>query len=202
MPSPPARHDEKAAKFVAKKCFGLKDERFHGDEKNVHVIFTRMVAALREAFVAEDEQLSDLFVLDDAGITVRAESNQLFFSTLELIVHPSSPASDWLESSARTFPADGKRVLLEFARKLLHADAPYQGTSDLLAVELGYGRMDPNEAIMDFNAALAAAKRKNTLDEDDVKGQFIQAMDADYYRLVVSRLLLHDQRAAESLLTI
>ncbi|KAK3242711.1 hypothetical protein CYMTET_47615 [Cymbomonas tetramitiformis] len=195
------RHDEKAAKFVAKKCFGLKDERFHGNEKNVHVIFTRMVAALREAFVAEDEQLGDLFILDDAGITVREESNQLLFSTLELLVHPSSPASDWLESSAQTFPADGKRVLLEFARKLLHADAPFQGTSDLLAVELGYG-MDPDDSIMDFNAALAAAKRKNTLDEDDVKGQFIQAMDADYYRPVVSRLLLHDQRAAVSLLTV
>ncbi|KAK3261249.1 hypothetical protein CYMTET_29837 [Cymbomonas tetramitiformis] len=55
---------------------------------------------------------------------------------------------------------------------------------------------------MSFNAALAAARRKNTLDEDDVKGQFIQAMDSDYYRSVVSRLLLHDQRAAESLLTI
>ncbi|KAK3245997.1 hypothetical protein CYMTET_44449 [Cymbomonas tetramitiformis] len=195
------KHDEKAAKFVAKKCFGLKDERFHGNEKNVHVIFTRMVAALREAFVAENEQLGDLFVLDDAGITVREESNQLLFSTLELLVHPSSPSSDWLESSAQTFPADGKRVLLEFARKLLHADAPFQGTSDLLAVELSYG-MDPNDSIMDFNAALAAAKRKNTLDEDDVKGQFIQAMDADYYKPVVSRLLLHDQRAAVSLLTV
>ncbi|KAK3287407.1 hypothetical protein CYMTET_5081 [Cymbomonas tetramitiformis] len=62
--------------------------------------------------------------------------------------------------------------------------------------------MDPNEAIMDFNAALAAAKRKNTLDEDDVKGQFIQAMDRDYYSPVVSRLLLHDQRVAETLLAI
>ncbi|KAK3272851.1 hypothetical protein CYMTET_18883 [Cymbomonas tetramitiformis] len=240
------RHDEKAAKFVAKKCFGLKDERFHGNEKNVHVIFTRMVAALREAFVAEDEQLDDLFILDDASITVRGESNQLLFSTLELLVHPSSPASDWLESSAQTFPADGKRVLLEFARKLLHADAPFQqdegvdewlaymalpeakkdvdvlkwwkkneselpalsrmarqflGVPASTAVELGYG-MDPNDSIMDFNAALAAAKRKNTLDEDDVKGQFIQAMDADYYRHVVSRLLLHDQWAAVSLLTI
>ncbi|KAK3277732.1 hypothetical protein CYMTET_14277 [Cymbomonas tetramitiformis] len=121
-----------------------------------------MVAALREAFLAEDEQLSDLFVLDDASITVRAESNQLLFSALELLVHPSSPASDWLESSAQTFPADGKRVLLKFARKLLHADASFQGTSDLLAVTLDYG-VDPNENIMSFNAALAAAKRKNIL---------------------------------------
>ncbi|KAK3282230.1 hypothetical protein CYMTET_10016 [Cymbomonas tetramitiformis] len=199
--SDPHQARREGRQICAKKCFGLKDERFHGNEKNVHVIFTRMVAALREAFVAEDEQLGDLFILDDAGITVREESNQLLFSTLELLVHPSSPASDWLESSAQTFPADGKRVLLEFARKLLHADAPFQGTSDLLAVELGYG-MDPNDSIMDFNAALAAAKRKNTLDEDDVKGQFIQAMDADYYRPVVSRLLLHDQRAAVSLLTV
>ncbi|KAK3276166.1 hypothetical protein CYMTET_15739 [Cymbomonas tetramitiformis] len=128
-----------------------------------------MVAALREAFMAEDVQLGDLFVLDDASITVRAESNQLLFSTLELLVHPSSPASDRLESSAQTFPADGKRLLLEFARKLLHADAPFQGTPDLLSDTLDYG-VDPDESIMSFNAALAAARRKNTLDEDDVKG--------------------------------
>ncbi|KAK3261248.1 hypothetical protein CYMTET_29836 [Cymbomonas tetramitiformis] len=84
------RHDEK---FVAKKCFGSKNERFHGDEKNLHVIFTPIVAALREAFMAEDEPLGDLFVLDDASNTVRTESNQLLFSTLELLVHPSFQSS-------------------------------------------------------------------------------------------------------------
>ncbi|KAK3268376.1 hypothetical protein CYMTET_23115 [Cymbomonas tetramitiformis] len=154
-----------------------------------------MVAALREAFVAEDVQLDDLFTLDDATIRVRAEGNQLLFSTLELLVHPSSPASDWLESSAQAFPADGKRVLLEYARKLLHADAPFQGTSDLFSVTLDCG-VDPNDAIMDFNAALVPARRKNTLDEGDVK-----AMHSEHYHPVVSRLLLHDQRAAVDLLT-
>ncbi|KAK3272357.1 hypothetical protein CYMTET_19345 [Cymbomonas tetramitiformis] len=50
-----------------------KEERFHGDEKNVHAIFTRMVVALREAFVAEDGQVGDLFALDNANITMEAD---------------------------------------------------------------------------------------------------------------------------------
>ncbi|KAK3258808.1 hypothetical protein CYMTET_32164 [Cymbomonas tetramitiformis] len=88
---------------------------------------------------------------------------------------------------------------IEAVHDIVDDDA--EGTSDLLSATLDYGE-DPNESIMSFNAALAAAKRKNTLDEDDVKGQFIhQAMDSDYYQPVVSRLLLHDQRAAESRLT-
>ena len=92
-------------------------------------------------------------------------------------------------------------MLLEFARKLLESDTPFQGTSELLSIKIGHS-VDPNTAIMDFNAALVSAKRKNTLDEDDVKAQFIDALDADYYRPVTSRLLLHDQRAAVDLLTV
>ncbi|KAK3235992.1 hypothetical protein CYMTET_53841 [Cymbomonas tetramitiformis] len=128
-----------------------------------------MVAALHEAFVAEDPLLSSLFALDDATVTIRAEGNRLLFSTLELLVHRTSPASDWLEGSAQAFPQDGKRVLLEFARKLPEADAPFRGTADLLYVTLESG-VDPGSKIMDFNAALVAARRKNTLDDDDVKG--------------------------------
>ncbi|KAK3282401.1 hypothetical protein CYMTET_9859 [Cymbomonas tetramitiformis] len=132
------RHVEKAAKFVAKKCFGSKEERFHGDEKGVQVIFTRMVAALREAFVAENVQLDDIFTLDDATIT-----------------------SPWTTAWTPT--------------------------------------------IVSWTSTPRSSPRKNTRDEDDVKSQFIQAiqaMDSEYYRHVVSRLLLHDQRAAESLLTV
>ena len=122
------RFDEKSAKFVAKKCFGSKDERFHGNEPAAATTFTRMVAALQESFEAEDTTFASLFSLDDATVTVRAEANRLLFSTLELLVHPASPASDWLEGSApQAYPQDGKRVLLEFARKLLESDTPFQG---------------------------------------------------------------------------
>ncbi|KAK3271406.1 hypothetical protein CYMTET_20241, partial [Cymbomonas tetramitiformis] len=92
---PGIRFDEKSAKFVAKKYFGNKDERFHGNEKAAATVFTRMmVTALHELFVAEEPLLSSLFALDDATVTVRAEGNLLLFSTLELLVHPASPASD------------------------------------------------------------------------------------------------------------
>ncbi|KAK3285231.1 hypothetical protein CYMTET_7154 [Cymbomonas tetramitiformis] len=64
------RFDEKSAKFVAKKCFGSKDERFHGNEKVAAAIFTRMLTALHESFVAEEPLLSSLFALDDATVTV------------------------------------------------------------------------------------------------------------------------------------
>ncbi|KAK3275415.1 hypothetical protein CYMTET_16458 [Cymbomonas tetramitiformis] len=56
---------------------------------------------------------------------------------------------------------------------------------------------------MGFNAALApAVRRKNTLDEGNVKGQFIQAMDSDYYRPVVCGVPPAAARPAGSLLTI
>ncbi|KAK3260785.1 hypothetical protein CYMTET_30264 [Cymbomonas tetramitiformis] len=131
------RIDEKSAKFVAKKCFGSKDERFRGNEKAAATIFTRMVTALHESFVAEDPLLSSLFALDDVTVTVRADGNLLLFSTLELLVHPASPASDWLEGSAQAFPREGTRVLLEFARKLLESEAPFQGTAELLSIWTG-----------------------------------------------------------------
>ncbi|KAK3243346.1 hypothetical protein CYMTET_46993 [Cymbomonas tetramitiformis] len=62
-----------------------------------------------------------------------------------------------------------------------------EGATDLLSVTVDFG-VDPNSAIMDFNAALAAARRKNTLDEDDTKGQFIEALDsADARRHILGK---------------
>ncbi|KAK3267800.1 hypothetical protein CYMTET_23663 [Cymbomonas tetramitiformis] len=83
-------------------------------------------------------------------------------------------------------------------------DATITGTSDLLSLTLDFYGVDPNDSIMDFNAALITARRKNTLDEEDIKGQFIRAMHSEYfYQPVVTRLLLlHDQRAAVDLLTV
>ncbi|KAK3252657.1 hypothetical protein CYMTET_38059 [Cymbomonas tetramitiformis] len=37
------------------------------------------------------------------------------------MVDPMSPAADWMDSSHTSFPADGKRVLLEFARRMIPA---------------------------------------------------------------------------------
>ncbi|KAK3278703.1 hypothetical protein CYMTET_13379 [Cymbomonas tetramitiformis] len=115
-----SRFDEAVAKHVQKNCFGAKHVRFTtGTESNVATVFTRMVAALKEAFIAEDATFTSLFKLTNAAVTVRLEANMLLYSILELLVDPDSAAADWLECSALAFPQDGKRMLLEFARRLM-----------------------------------------------------------------------------------
>ncbi|KAK3283251.1 hypothetical protein CYMTET_9041 [Cymbomonas tetramitiformis] len=52
--------------------------------------------------------------------------------------------------------------------------------SDLLGVRF------PAYTIADFNAALKSARRKNTLDDDEVKEQFITAQDSVFYAPVAS----------------
>ncbi|KAK3269728.1 hypothetical protein CYMTET_21837 [Cymbomonas tetramitiformis] len=117
------------------------------------------------------------------------------------MVDPMSPAADWMDSSHSSFPADGKRVLLEFARRMIPAGDPFQGQADMLGLRISAG-VDPHDKIGDFNAALKAARTRATLLDEDVKALFIKALDTNFYQPVVSRLLLHDQRAAHDLLTI
>ncbi|KAK3280013.1 hypothetical protein CYMTET_12130 [Cymbomonas tetramitiformis] len=106
-----------------------------------------------------------------------------------------------MECSNAASPLDGKRVLLGFARRIIDIDAPFQDTVEMLAVRLLKG-INPHDAIANFNAALAAARRRSTVDDEKVKSQFIKALDVDYHLPVTSRLLLHDQRATADLLTI
>ncbi|KAK3270506.1 hypothetical protein CYMTET_21099 [Cymbomonas tetramitiformis] len=160
-----------------------------------------MVSALRTTFVTEDIGFAPLFRLEDATLPIRVEANDVLFSTLELVIDPNSPAADWMDSSASTYPADGKRVLLEFARRMIPTGDPFQGQSDMLRIRIVAG-VDPHDAIGDFNAALKAARTRATLLDEDVKALFIKALDSTFYQPVVSRLLLHDQRAAHDLFTI
>ncbi|KAK3243438.1 hypothetical protein CYMTET_46904 [Cymbomonas tetramitiformis] len=193
--------DERAAKLVIKKVYDDKHGRFDGTESNVSSVFARLVLALRDIFVTEESAFaSTFFDLEDATLPVRAEANKLLFSTLEFIVAPVSPAADWMESSAEAHPFDGKRVLLEIARMLLDSGGPFQGTADLPVIKIN--QFDPSRAIAAFNAALRSARRKSTLDDMEVKSLFIKSLDPVFYAPVVNRLLLHDQRAAESLATI
>ncbi|KAK3283979.1 hypothetical protein CYMTET_8348 [Cymbomonas tetramitiformis] len=190
------RFDESVAKHVIRKCFPDKHDRFTGTESNAQVLLSKLVPALQEAFEAEDALFAPMFDLEDPTLAVRPEANKLLFSTLELIVSPASPAGDWLEASATLHPLDG-----QLARRLLDSGAPFQGTSDLLGVRFK-AHTDPVESITDFNAALRSAKRRNTLDDDEVKELFLAALDPGFYAPVVSRLFTHQQRAAVDLLTI
>ncbi|KAK3263736.1 hypothetical protein CYMTET_27469 [Cymbomonas tetramitiformis] len=193
--------DMKVSKTVRQKLFEDKNGRFSGTECHASALFARMVSALQTAFVTEDIGFAPLFLLDDATLPVRVEANSLLFSALELMVDPSSPAADWMDSSHSSFPSDGKRVLLEFARRMIPAGDPFQGQADMLSIRISAG-VDPHDKIGDFNAALKAARTRATLLDEDVKALFIKALDTAFYQPVVSRLLLHDQRAAHDLLTI
>ncbi|KAK3263441.1 hypothetical protein CYMTET_27751 [Cymbomonas tetramitiformis] len=193
--------DMKVSKSVRQKLFEDKNGRFSAAEGHASAIFARMVSALQTAFVTEDIGFAPLFLLDDVTLPVRVEANALLFSTLELMVDPASPAADWMDSSHSTFPNDGKRVLLEFARRMIPAGDPFQGQADMLSIRISAG-VDPHDKIGDFNAALKAARTRATLHDEDVKALFIKSLDTVFYQPVVSRLLLHDQRAAHDLLTI
>ncbi|KAK3232827.1 hypothetical protein CYMTET_56851 [Cymbomonas tetramitiformis] len=183
----------KVSKTVRQKLFEDKNGRFSGTECHASALFARMVSALQTAFVTEDIGFAPLFLLDDATLPVRVEANGLLFSALELMVDPASPAADWMDSSHSSFPSDGKRVLLEFARRVIPAGDPFQGQADMLGIRISAG-VDPHDKIGDFNAALKAARTRATLLDEDVKALFIKALDTTFYQPLVSRLLLHVQR--------
>ncbi|KAK3273926.1 hypothetical protein CYMTET_17861 [Cymbomonas tetramitiformis] len=151
-----------------------------------------MVSALQTTFVTKEIGFAPLFKLDDATLPIRGEQSFVF---------NTRAAGDWMDSSSSAFPSDGKRVLLEFARRMLPSGDPFQGQSDMLSVRV-LASVDPHDAINDFIAALKAARTRATLLNEDVKTLFIKALDQTFYQPVVSRLLLRDQRAAHDLYTI
>ncbi|KAK3233907.1 hypothetical protein CYMTET_55822 [Cymbomonas tetramitiformis] len=167
-------------------------------ESNAQVLYARLVPAIQEAFEAQDPLFAPLFDLEDATVAIRSEAIKLLFSTNELIVCPASPAGDWLEASATVCTRlMGKWALLEIARRLLDAGAPFQETSDLLGVRFK-AHTDLSDSITDFNAALKSAGRRNTLDDDEVKEQFISALDGGvFYAPVVASQAVHALAASD-----
>ncbi|KAK3259210.1 hypothetical protein CYMTET_31769 [Cymbomonas tetramitiformis] len=172
--------DERAAKLVIKKVYDDKHGRFDGTESNVNSVFDRLVMALRDIFVIEEDAFSSLFDLEDATLPVCAEANMPLFSTLEYIIAPVSPAADWMDSSAEAHPFDGKRVLLEIARMLLDSGGPFQGTADLLAIKIT--QFDPSRTIAAFNAAIRSARQKSTLDDMEVKSLSVHQVPRPGFR--------------------
>ncbi|KAK3269914.1 hypothetical protein CYMTET_21662 [Cymbomonas tetramitiformis] len=187
--------DVKVAKCVQRKLFGEKEQRFTGVESHVGALFPRLVCALREVFVTEDALFVPLFTLHGATAPVRVEANHLLYSTLELLVDPNySPAADWMDSSSAASPLDGKRVLLEFARRILHCDDPFQGTPDLLDVRVVADK-DPHDVISDCNARGLPCTTATS------RPYSSKPWTRLLYQPVVSRLPLHDQRENTDLLT-
>ncbi|KAK3264506.1 hypothetical protein CYMTET_26768 [Cymbomonas tetramitiformis] len=136
---------------------------------NCTLALSKIVTILQPCFVAEGLLAASLFALDDAVVVVRVEANKLLFSTFELIAKPRSPATDWLEESVTVSAFDGKRVLLDLARWLLQSGGSFQGATYMIGVRFRANE-DRQDGIADFNAALTAARRKNTLDDEEVHG--------------------------------
>ncbi|KAK3263815.1 hypothetical protein CYMTET_27403 [Cymbomonas tetramitiformis] len=57
------------------------------------------------AFITEDIGFAPLFTLDNAALPIRVEANNILFSTLELLINPYSPATEWMDSSNSAFPS-------------------------------------------------------------------------------------------------
>ncbi|KAK3273488.1 hypothetical protein CYMTET_18280 [Cymbomonas tetramitiformis] len=194
--------DERAAKLVIKKVYDDKHGRFDGTESNVSSVFARLVLALRDIFVTEESAFSSLFDLEDATLPVRAEANKLRFSTLEFIIAPVSPAADWMESSAETHPFDGKRVLLEIARLLLDSGGPFQAAPQTFWPS----RRQPVRPVAGYRRLQRRSPVRSTEEHPRRHGGQVLVHQVPrpgfVYAPVVNRLLLHDQRAAESLATI
>ncbi|KAK3238267.1 hypothetical protein CYMTET_51711 [Cymbomonas tetramitiformis] len=186
----------KVAKAVPRKLFETKENRFSGNGSQaclgslhatgvgVTVIFRHRGSRFRSPPPWTAPPLP----------SARGGRRFAISPPLELLVHPTSPAADWMDSPSSTFPSDGKRVLLEFAQmptscciRTPHSREP--------PICLGFrviANVDPHDAISDFNTALKAARTRSTWDEEDAKSVFIQALDRTFYQPAVSRLLLHD----------
>ncbi|KAK3278229.1 hypothetical protein CYMTET_13814 [Cymbomonas tetramitiformis] len=74
----------------------------------------------------------------------------------------------------------------------------FQGTHELLRIRF-LANADPHVDTINFNAALASAKRKNTLDNEEIKGLSIDTLDKVFYAAVVNRRMLTDHRAVVDL---
>ncbi|KAK3242515.1 hypothetical protein CYMTET_47803 [Cymbomonas tetramitiformis] len=105
-----------------------------------------------------------------------------------------------LEQSTLAVRPEANKLLFSTLELIVCPASPRRGTSDLLAVRFK-AYHDPSESVTDFNAALRSARRRNTLDDDEVKELFLAALDPGFYAPVVSRLFTHQQRAAVDLLT-
>ncbi|KAK3248986.1 hypothetical protein CYMTET_26631 [Cymbomonas tetramitiformis] len=178
-----AHFDEDVAKCVQTNVFGKKEGRFGAGEPDAASLFSRLVEALRDAFVTEDSAFASLFTLDDATIAVRVEVNVLLYSTLELLVDPSSPA---------------QRTGWTVATRLSRWTGNVYFLDSHVACSIPTPRFRP---IANFDAVLDVARRRSAVDEEEVKPQFIKALAVEYYLPIMARLLLHDQRVAVDLLT-
>ncbi|KAK3281439.1 hypothetical protein CYMTET_10774 [Cymbomonas tetramitiformis] len=130
------------------EVLGGKEGRFHGDERNAAVLFARLVPGIQEAFTAEDVAFTSLFTLDDARDAV------------DVYLVPGG-ARSWVHAGYACFAASTKRANM----------TPYGD------FRLARGGRVGQQGPAGSNDALKSARRQATMDDEDVKGIFIAALD-------------------------
>ncbi|KAK3279001.1 hypothetical protein CYMTET_13095 [Cymbomonas tetramitiformis] len=142
---------------------------------------------------------------DKTGRFTGAESNvssvfaRVVMALRDIFVTEEAAFSSLFDLEDATLPVRSEASMLLFST-LEYIVAPGAPTADLLATKIT--KHDPSRNVAAFNAALRSARRKSTLDDIEVKSLFIKSLDPIFFAPVANRLLLHDQRATESLATI
>ncbi|KAK3282924.1 hypothetical protein CYMTET_9360 [Cymbomonas tetramitiformis] len=165
--------------FIDRGCIALYKDGF--DAKVAKSILGKIMGDKSEKFTGKHNHDADVF----ASLLCIPEANGLLFATVVRLTAPRSPAHDWAESSATASPDDGKRALLEVARRLTTVTAPLDSLRTLLAITFPSG-VDPDANIAEFNACLRDVQKSGVLNDDEVKQHFLTALDKRYYQPVYS----------------
>ncbi|KAK3280416.1 hypothetical protein CYMTET_11742 [Cymbomonas tetramitiformis] len=157
------------------------------------------VVKRRQSFAAKDFGSDDMFDLVDLDNEVNPIFNDILLRTLVSLTTPSSPARRWAESSVRVSPRDGKRALLEIAKRLLPpGHRPLRHHEELLFISFGVDD-DPEPLVTQFHECLKAidASGAGAMDEKTAKRQLLAALDPEFYKEVIITPLRLDTELAK-----
>ncbi|KAK3244042.1 hypothetical protein CYMTET_46332 [Cymbomonas tetramitiformis] len=193
--------DIDVVKRVAKDTLGTKASSFSGSEPHRQLLWDSLVTALEASFINKDSANEDIFDLVDVTKEVHPIFNDILLRALVSLTTPHSPARRWVDASARISPRDGKRALLEITKRLLPpGHRPLRHHEELLGITFGSSN-DPEPLVAQFDECLKAiaASGAGPLDDEAAKRQLLAALDADFYKEVITPLRLDTELAKVSI---
>ncbi|KAK3252665.1 hypothetical protein CYMTET_38046 [Cymbomonas tetramitiformis] len=193
--------DVDVVKRVAKDTLGTKASSFSGSEPHRQLLWDSLVTALEASFVNKDSANEDIFDLVDVTKEVHPIFNDILLRALVSLTTPHSPARRWVDASARISPRDGKRALLEITKRLLPpGHRPLRHHEELLSISFG-SSVDPEPLVAQFDECLKAiaASGAGPLDDEAAKRQLLAALDAEFYKEVITPLRLDTELAKVSI---
>ncbi|KAK3242855.1 hypothetical protein CYMTET_47473 [Cymbomonas tetramitiformis] len=189
--------DVDVVKRVARDTLGNKESSFSGSEPHRQLLWDSLVTGLESSFVNKDTANEDIFDLVDVTKEVHPIFNDILLRALVSLTTPHSPARRWVDASARVSPHDGKRALLEVTkRRLPPGHRPLRHHEELLGISFG-SSVDPEPLVAQFDECLKAiaASGAGSLDDKAAKRQLLAALDAEFYREVITPLRLDTELA-------